>query len=62
MEISKEVLKYSVMALVFVGFYFIVGEDDVVGSTMTSVILVLFASIVAWGIIREQQKKGRLSA
>ena len=59
-EISKEIMKYSVMALVFVGFYFLTGESDVVTSTMTSVVLVLVASIVTWGIIREQKKKGKL--
>ena len=62
MDKSKEVLKYSVMALVFVGFYFLTGNTDVVGSTMVSIILVFIASVIAWGIIREQQKKGSLKA
>ena len=62
MDKSKEVMKYAVMALVFVGFYFLTGNTDVVGSTMVSIILVLLASVITWAIIREQQKKGKLKA
>lgn len=62
MDKSKEIMKYSIVALVFVIFYFMTGAENAVGNTMTSVILVLIASVISWAVIREQQNKGKLKA
>lgn len=62
MDKSKEVMKYAVMALVFVTFYFLMGNEDAIGSTMVSIILVLTATVITWAIIREQRKKGAIKA
>ena len=59
---SKEIMKYSIVALVFVIFYFVTGVEDAVGNTMQSVILVFIAGAISWAVIREQRKKGALKA
>jgi hypothetical protein len=62
MDKSKEITKFGIMALVFVAFYFLTGNENAVGNTITSIVLVAFATMLTWSIIREQQKKGRLKA
>ena len=62
MEKSKEIVKFSIMALVFVVFYFFTGNENAINNTVTSIILVGVATVITWSVIREQQKKGRLKA
>lgn len=61
MEMSKKLIYFSTLALVFVVYNFLIGSDDAIGNTITSVVLVGLASILTWAVIREQRKKGRLS-
>lgn len=59
---SKEVVKYSIMALVFVVWYYLTGSENAIENTMHSVVLVVIASVIAFLVIKEQKKKGRLQA
>ena len=62
MEKSKEVVKYSVLALVFVVWYYLTGSENAIENTMQSIILVAIASAITFIVIRDQKKKGKLQA
>ena len=62
MEKSKEIVKFSIMALVFIVFYFLTGDENAINNTLTSIILVGVATVITWSVIREQQRKGRIKA
>lgn len=60
MDKSNKLIYFSILALVFVIFYFMTGSEDAVSNTLQSVVLVGIATIITWVVIREQQKQGRL--
>lgn len=60
MDKSNKLMYFSILALVFVVFYFFTGSENAVGDTLKSIVLVGIASILTWAVIREQQKRGRL--
>lgn len=62
MDKSNKIMGFGMLALVFVIYYAIDGSEDVVSDTLKSILLVGFASIVTWAIIREQQKRGSLKS
>ena len=62
MDKSKEIMKFAIMALVFVVFYFFTGNENAINNTVTSIILVGVATVITWSVIREQQRKGRIKA
>lgn len=62
MDKSQKLTGFGIMALVFVVYYYLSGSQDAIGSTLISIVLVGFASVLTHFIIREQRKKGRISA
>lgn len=59
MEVSDKIIYIATLSLVFIAYYFLMGSEDVVGSTMISIILVGIATFIAWRLKSEQRKKGR---
>lgn len=62
MDKSNKIIYFSILALVFVIFYVVTGDDNAVSNTLQSVILVGVATFITWAVIREQQKRGRLKS
>ena len=62
MDKSQKLMYFSILALVFVIYYFVTGSQDTVGDTLKSVVLVGVATILTWAVIREQRKRGKLQA
>lgn len=62
MDKSGKIMSFGILALVFVIYYFFTGQEDAVGETIKSILLVGVATVITWAIIREQQKRGKMKA
>lgn len=61
MDKSGKIMSFGILALVFVVYYFVTGNQDAVGETFKSMILVAVATIITWAVIREQKHRGKNS-
>lgn len=58
MDKSHKIISYSILALVFVLYYYLSGTANAVENTVKSVLLVAIASVLTWAVVREQRKRG----